>query len=403
MANITESDCKADIVAYETLHSPLHENVCEQDPLTVAMKSVMDPDTLYLWEARKEPDFPKFLEAMQKEVDDHTREGHWRLVRRKDVPKGATVLPAVWSMKRKRRIATREVYKWKARINIDGSKQVYGVHYNETYSPVVAWPMTRFFLTQSLLNNWTTKQIDFVLAFPQAPVERDLYMEIPKGIHVEGAKDGEEYVLQLVRNLNGQKQAGRVWYQYLVDGLEDIGFTRSEVDECVFYYKNSVLLVYVDDSILMGPDNNELAYLLQEMQKRFKIQEEGDLCDYLGIEIKKESDGSMTLTQPQLIDSILQDLKLNGDNVKSRNTPALKTRVLHKDEKGTVFDESFHYRSVIGKLNYLEKSTHPDISFAVHQCARFSSNPKQSHAMAVHYIARYLAATREKGITLAPT
>jgi hypothetical protein len=317
MANVVEDESQPVCIAYEALHSPLSENICDQDPMAIAMKSVTDPDTMYLWEARKEPDFPKFLEAMQKEVDDHTREGHWRLIHKKDVPKGATVLPAVWSMKCKRRIATQEVYKWKARINIDGSKQVYGIHYNETYSPVVAWPTTRFFLTQSLLNNWKTKQIDFVLAFPQAPVERDLYMEIPKGIHVEGAKEGEEYVLQLVRNLYGQKQAGRIWYQYLVDGLEDIGFTRSEVDECVLYYKNSVLLVYVDDSILMGPDDNELAYLLQEMQKRFKIQEEGDLCDYLRIEIKKESNGSMTLTQPQLIDSILQDLKLNGANVKS--------------------------------------------------------------------------------------
>ncbi len=45
---------------------------------------------------------------------------------------------------------------------------------------------------QSLLNSWKTKQIDFVLAFPQAPVERDLYMEIPKGIRIEGAEDGEE-------------------------------------------------------------------------------------------------------------------------------------------------------------------------------------------------------------------
>jgi hypothetical protein len=304
-------------------------------------------------------------------------------------------------MKRKRRIATREVYKWKARINIDGSKQVYGVHYNETYSPVVAWPTTRFFLTQSLLHNWKTKQIDFVLAFPQAPVERDLYMEIPKGIRVDGAEDGEEYVLQLVRNLYGQKQAGRVWYQYLVDGLLEIGFTRSNVDECVFYYKNSVLLVYVDDSILMGSDNNELAYLLQELQKKFKVQEEGDLCDYLGIEIKKE-DGGITLTQPQLIESILKDLKLDGTNIKSRSTPALKTRVLHKDDAGTPFDESFHYRSVIGKLNYLEKSTRPDISHAVHQCARFSASPKQSYAMAVRYIARYLAGTKDKGIRLSP-
>jgi hypothetical protein len=78
----------------------------------------------------------------------------------------------------------REIYKWKARINIDGSKQVYSQHYDKTYSPVVAWLTTRFFLTQSLLNSWKTKQIDFVLAFPQAPVERDLYMQIPKGIRI---------------------------------------------------------------------------------------------------------------------------------------------------------------------------------------------------------------------------
>jgi hypothetical protein len=250
----------------------------------------------------------------------------------------------------------------------------------------VAWPTTRFFLTQSLLHNWKTKQIDFVLAFPQAPVDRDLYMEIQKSICIR-AKDGEEYVLQLVRNLYGQKQAGRIWYQYLVDGLLEIGFTWSNVDECVFYYNNSVLLVYVDDSILMGPDDNELAYLLQELQKRFKVQQEGDLCDYLGIEIKKE-DGGITLMQPQLFESILKDLKLDGTNIKNRSTPALKTRILHKDDAGSPFDKSFHYRSAIGKLNYLEKSTRPDISYTVHQCAHFSASPKQSHAMAVRYIAR---------------
>ncbi len=126
------------------------------------------------------------------------------------------------------------------------------------------------------------------------------------------------------------------------------------------------------------------------------------MCEYLGIEIKKESDGSITLTQPQLIESILKDLKLDGNNVKGRQTPALKTRVLHKDDKGELIDNSFHYRSIIGKLNYLEKSTRPDISFAVHQCARFSADPKQSHAMAVRYIARYLAGTKTRGLTLSP-
>jgi hypothetical protein len=370
----------------------------------VAHKSLVDPDTLYLWQARKEPDFPKFLEAMQKEIDAHTTGGHWRIVKRAEVPPGAAILPAVWSMKRKRRISDRTVYKWKARLNVDGSKQVQGVHYQETYSPVVSWSTTRFFLIQALMRKWHTKQIDYVLAYPQAPVERDLYMELPKGVRLEGIteEDQRDYVLQIVKNLYGQKQAGRVWYQYLTKGLEEIGFKKSKVDECVFYYKKSIMLVYVDDSIIMGPDANEIATLIKAIGKRFKIQEEGNICEYLGIEVKRDGAGYLTLRQPQLVDSILRDLNLGKGDVKARTTPALKTRVLHKDTQGEPFNEAFHYRSIIGKLNYLEKSTRPDISFAVHQCARFSSDPKKSHAMAVKYIGRYLASTRDKGIQIKP-
>jgi hypothetical protein len=74
---------------------------------------------------------------MKKEVDDHTAKKHWKIIRRDQVPEGIKVLPAVWAMKRKRRIATREIYKWKARLNIGGHMQQHGIHYWETYSPVV--------------------------------------------------------------------------------------------------------------------------------------------------------------------------------------------------------------------------------------------------------------------------
>jgi hypothetical protein len=46
------------------------------------MKAIHDPDTLYLWEAMKEPDADKFLETMQQEVDDHTNRKHWELCKR---------------------------------------------------------------------------------------------------------------------------------------------------------------------------------------------------------------------------------------------------------------------------------------------------------------------------------
>ncbi len=124
-----------DAIAMPTLfESALNTDPATQDHPLLAFKAVhqSDPDTMYLWQAMKQPDWMHFKQAMQDEVNAHTINGHWKLVKRSSLPKGATVLPAVWSMKRKRRISTREVYKWKARLTVDGSKQKYGIHYDET-------------------------------------------------------------------------------------------------------------------------------------------------------------------------------------------------------------------------------------------------------------------------------
>jgi hypothetical protein len=71
-----------------------------------------------------------------------------------------------------------------------------------------------------------------------------------------------------------------------------------------------------------------------------------------------------------LIDSILNDLKFR-DEVKPKDMPAPSTIILNKDEDGDNFDESFHYRGVIGKLNFLEKSTRPG---STRHCLRCSSS-----------------------------
>ena len=75
---------------------------------------------------------------------------------------------------------------------------------------------------------------------------------------------------------------------------------------------------------------------------------------------------------------------------------------LHKDKDGVPCIDEWHYRSLIGQLNYLTQSTRPDIQFAVHQCARFSENPKKSHKIAAKRIVRYLHQTKDQGIILKP-
>ena len=64
------------------------------------------------------------------------------------------------------------------------------------------------------------------------------------------------------------------------------------------------------------------------------------------------------------------------------------------------FDESFNYRSVIGKMNYLEKGTRIDIAFQTHQCARYIVNPKLEHGSAVKWLGRYIKATANHGLII---
>ena len=244
-------------------------------------------------------------------------------------------------------------------------------------------------LTMTALHGWHTKQIDFVQAFAQSPIEKTLYMRVPVGMEIDDGSNPKDYVLKMHRNIYGQKQAGRVWNQFLVKKLiEELGFKQSKVDECVFYRGRTMYVLYTDDSLLAGPDEKEIESIIRELQTKSKltITVEGNLADFLGVSIDRRKNGTIHLSQPHLIDQILTDLKMKNDKVKPRSTPAASSKLLTRHSDSQPFDNSFNYRSVIGKLNYLEKATRSDISYAVHQCARFVSDPKVEHGDAVRWL-----------------
>ncbi len=73
-------------------------------------------------------------------------------------------------------------------------------------------------------------------------------------------------MLKLLKNIYGQKQAGRVWNEYLVDKLRSIGFKPSLIDNCVFYRDDVIFMVYVDDGIFLGKDDEQLKAVIHEIQ-----------------------------------------------------------------------------------------------------------------------------------------
>ena len=110
----------------------------------------------------------------------------------------------------------------------------------------------------------------------------------------------------------------------------------------------------------------------------------------------------MKLSQPNIIKQILKDLGLSDEKAKTKSTPCPVSKLLSLHSDSKEFDNGFNYRSIVGKLNYLEKCTRSDIAYAAHQCARFTDSPKKEHGDAIRWLGRYLKATMNKGTVLRP-
>jgi hypothetical protein len=246
--------------------------------------------------------------------------------------------------------------------------------------------------------------VDYTNAFAQADLNEEVYLEYPK---MFAPKSGQNVVLKLIKSLYGLRQAPRTFFEKLRDGLLERGYVQSENDPCLFMKKGIMCVVYVDDTIFAGADSAVLEEEIRllgvnntEHRHSFQLRNEGEVGAFLGIQITKTGSGTFELVQTGLIAKVLAATNMTDCNGVSTPTgPA----PLGTDAKGPEFAETWKYRTVVGMLMYLAANTRPDIAYAVHQAARFSHAPGQSHATAVKRILRYLKSTETKGMSMTPT
>jgi hypothetical protein len=192
--------CKHD---YDRLHnSHLDLQDCMRHPITFLAE--MMGDVMYLHQALRQPDAREFVEAVIKEVNGHVDNDHWKLIPRNGVPEGTEVIPSVWAMQCKQDLTTGRVTKHKARLNLHGGKQEFGTNYYETYVPVVTWFAIRLLIVFGILFNWALCQVDFVMAYPQAPIEMDMFMELPTRIHTKHGNSKDHVLKLLAKNLRAK-------------------------------------------------------------------------------------------------------------------------------------------------------------------------------------------------------
>ena len=68
---------------------------------------------------------------------------------------------------------------------------------------------------------------------------------------------------------------------------------------------------------MAGPNQHKIQKTIAQMKQKFDMTEEGNLRDFLGINIQRRDDGSYHLTQPHLVDQLMEQLKFE-DNTKGK-------------------------------------------------------------------------------------
>ncbi len=196
---------------------------------------------------------------------DHELQNHLTIVHHSTVPRTAKLIQAIWSLKCKQ-CPDGTLAKHKARLCAHDGMQTLDKNYWETYSPVVNMVTLRLILLLARIYKLDSKAIDFVLAFPKAELEVNIWMYLQIGFQVDTKNESNMYILKLNKGVYGLKQASLNWFEKLKQGLIDHGFHPSEINPCLYFKRGMIIITHVDDCIIVSNSMKDINTFVKFMK-----------------------------------------------------------------------------------------------------------------------------------------
>jgi len=138
---------------------------------------------------------------------------------------------------------------------------VYGVDFDETYSPVARLTSLRIVFAIAAQLRLKVHQMDIETAFLNASVTEEIYIKPPEGFPIAP----DHNCFRLRKALYGLKQSPREWYNNVNFFLLQIHFKRLVSEHCLYFRQDEdgsicIISLYIDNLVIAG-SNSERSLL----------------------------------------------------------------------------------------------------------------------------------------------
>lgn len=152
------------------------------------------------------------------------------------------------------------------------------------------------------------------------------------------------------------KESPKCWNKTFNKFVEKINLKRSKNDNCFYIGENVWLILFVDDILITGCDEN-IKPIICELKNKFNVKDLGNVNNSLGMEVKKFKE-KIKLSQSKHIRKMVERFRMTDS--KEAKTPITKGFQIDLNEEIV----NVPYRESIGGLMYISTRTRPDISYA---------------------------------------
>ena len=381
---------------------------------------VYDPETIVEIKHFEPDQKRRHLEAIIKEMTGCADQG---VVRISLVPDGRRAIPTKLVV-RVKHDATGAYERHKARWVALGFLARSGLDFSNTYAPTSMLTTGRLLFAIAARYGLNVSHADLPQAFLQSPIDRPIWVTLPKGISLKHDTLAEfrrrhprgTVALRLLKSLYGLQSSPALFSKTVSQFMTSLGYTRSRSDSTLYYFVREdesgqkiwvLVSVFVDDLLLCGTDEESRRLLKAKLEETFgrhsPVTWNETVTSFLGLHVScNETHTQWRLSAAHKIRQLLESLDMQFPHKGVKAPWKSEFATLHKTQDVPLTPRQLKirekFRTIAGTLIYVSITVRPDITTVLNRACQGMANPTRQHIVLLERTLEYLASNPDLGL-----